>query len=64
MMYIGGFAAFANGAAFPSFSLIFGGMTDSFSKDGDDMVTQAGWNALYEVVELIVGLLLLPSELS
>jgi len=31
LMVIGSLAAFANGAAFPAFSLIFGGMTDSFS---------------------------------
>lgn len=37
-MVIGGFAAFCNGAAFPSFSIIFGGMTDSFSEAGDSMV--------------------------
>jgi ATP-binding cassette subfamily B (MDR/TAP) protein 1 len=30
-MFLGGLAAFLNGAAFPSFSIIFGDMTDSFS---------------------------------
>lgn len=46
LMWIGSIAAFANGAAFPAFSLIFGGMTDSFSNP-DTMVEQAGWNAMY-----------------
>lgn len=46
LMFIGGFAAFANGAAFPSFSIIFGDMTDSFSAAGDEMVRQAGMNAM------------------
>jgi ATP-binding cassette subfamily B (MDR/TAP) protein 1 len=37
-MFIGGAAAFLNGGAFPSFSIIFGDMTDSFSAAGDEMV--------------------------
>lgn len=37
-MIIGGIAAFLNGAAFPSFSIILGDMTDSFSEAGDEMV--------------------------
>ena len=47
LMLTGAAAAFANGAAFPSFSIIFGGMTDSFSESGDAMVEQAGLNAMY-----------------
>lgn len=38
LMWIGALAACANGAAFPSFAIIFGGMTDSFAADGDEMV--------------------------
>lgn len=30
-MWIGAFAAFANGSAFPLFALITGSMTDAFS---------------------------------
>lgn len=46
LMWIGAAAAFANGAAFPSFSLIFGAMTDSFSQSDDEMVDEAGMNAM------------------
>lgn len=45
-MLIGGVAAFLNGAAPPCFSIIFGKMTDSFSESGDEMVYQAGLNAM------------------
>lgn len=53
MMALGAFGAFCNGAAFPSFSIIFGNMTDSFSSSGDDLVYTAGMNSIYF---LIVGL--------
>jgi len=46
-MILGSIAAFFNGAAFPSFSIIFGQMTDSFSEKGDAMVDAAGWQAMY-----------------
>lgn len=42
LMILGSIAAFLNGAAFPSFSIIFGQMTDSFSEKGDAMVEAAG----------------------
>ncbi|CAD8176907.1 unnamed protein product [Paramecium pentaurelia] len=58
LMFIGGFAAFCNGAAFPSFSIIFGDMTDSFSEAGDEMVRQAGLNAIYFVI-VAVGTMLM-----
>ncbi|CAD8206584.1 unnamed protein product [Paramecium octaurelia] len=50
LMIIGGLAAFLNGAAFPSFSIILGDMTDSFSEAGDEMVHQAGLNAIYFII--------------
>ncbi|CAK64833.1 unnamed protein product (macronuclear) [Paramecium tetraurelia] len=50
LMIIGGIAAFLNGASFPSFSIIFGDMTDSFSQTGDEMVRQAGLNAIYFII--------------
>ncbi|CAD8124583.1 unnamed protein product [Paramecium sonneborni] len=58
LMFIGGFAAFCNGAAFPSFSIIFGDMTDSFSQAGDEMVRQAGLNAIYFLI-VAVGTMLM-----
>ncbi|KAM3147561.1 hypothetical protein pb186bvf_000368 [Paramecium bursaria] len=62
MMALGAFGAFCNGAAFPSFSIIFGNMTDSFASSGDDLVYTAGMNSMQEIVNkfysyfLIVGL--------
>jgi hypothetical protein len=40
-MIIGTIAASAMGAALPSFALLWGTMTDSFTQGGDSMVTQA-----------------------
>lgn len=43
-MITGSIAAIINGLAYPSFSLIFGQMTDSFGPtvSGDDLVESAG----------------------
>jgi ATP-binding cassette subfamily B (MDR/TAP) protein 1 len=38
LMVIGSIAAFLNGGAIPSFSLIFGSMINSFQEAGDEMV--------------------------
>lgn len=46
-MVLGSIAAFLNGGAMPSFSLIFGKMMNSFQYGGDEMVTQAGWSAMF-----------------
>lgn len=48
LMYIGGLAAFINGASYPALSIIFGEMTDSFGGNNskDELVEQAGFNAL------------------
>jgi ATP-binding cassette subfamily B (MDR/TAP) protein 1 len=48
-MILGGLAAFLNGGAFPSFAIIFGKMSDSFSSGGDELVRKAGMNAMYEI---------------
>ena len=55
LMVLGCFAAFANGAAFPLFSLIFGEMTDSFGPDStdDDVIASAGMNAMYDYIDII-----------
>lgn len=45
-MILGAICACANGAAFPSFAIIFGNMADSFSETGDEMVKSAGMNAM------------------
>ena len=47
-MGVGSFAAFANGAAMPLFSLIFGNMTDAFGPSGtaDDVLAAAGMQAM------------------
>lgn len=37
-MVLGSIAAFLNGGAIPSFSLIFGSMINSFQEAGDEMV--------------------------
>ncbi|CAD8161006.1 unnamed protein product [Paramecium pentaurelia] len=47
LMVLGSVAAFLNGGAIPSFSLIFGSMVNSFQEAGDEMVRQAGWNAIW-----------------
>lgn len=47
LIVFGGIAAAGNGLAMPMFSVIFGGMTDSFSGDDpDEMVRSAGWCAM------------------
>ena len=46
-MSVGGVCAFINGAAFPCFSIIYGKMVYSFSFEGNDIVEQAGRNAMY-----------------
>ena len=46
MMIIGSVSAFFNGATFPIFSIIFGNMTDVFSKSNDQIIYLAGMNAL------------------
>ena len=48
-MCIGSLAAFANGAAMPLFSLIFGEMTDSFAPNAsaDIVLEKAAMNAMY-----------------
>ena len=46
MMAIGSVSAFLNGATFPIFSIIFGNMTDVFSKSNDQIIYLAGMNAL------------------
>lgn len=38
LMVLGSIAAFLNGGAIPSFSLIFGSMVNSFQEAGDEMV--------------------------
>lgn len=38
LMVLGSVAAFLNGGAIPSFSLIFGSMVNSFQEAGDEMV--------------------------
>ncbi len=47
-MALGLFAAFANGAALPMFSLIFGNMTDAFKPDStpDEVISTAGTNSM------------------
>lgn len=46
MMWIGGFAALANGACMPLFALIFGDMTNSFQYEGEKMFDEALKNAM------------------
>ncbi|CAD8092756.1 unnamed protein product [Paramecium primaurelia] len=53
LMVLGSIAAFINGGAIPSFSLIFGSMINSFQEAGDEMVRQAGWNALWFLIVAI-----------
>lgn len=47
-MALGLFAALANGAALPMFSLIFGNMTDAFKPDTtpDEVISTAGTNSM------------------
>ena len=46
LMVIGGSAAVINGAAHPSFYIIFGKMLNSFSYSGDELVEKARINAM------------------
>ncbi len=48
LMALGLFAALANGAALPMFSLIFGNMTDAFKPDTtpDEVISTAGTNSM------------------
>ncbi|CAD8210772.1 unnamed protein product [Paramecium pentaurelia] len=52
-MLIGSFAALLNGVAYPGFSILIGDMTESFSREGDQMVEEAGKNAMQNVFSLI-----------
>ncbi|KAL4426347.1 hypothetical protein ABPG74_006285 [Tetrahymena malaccensis] len=60
MMIIGSIAALLNGLSYPSFSLIFGQMIDSFgpTSTGDDLVKAAGTQCIYFAIIGVVSFLL------